>query len=386
MISAASALAALFWSDIGRYVLPATTEFQYKDYTEPDLIKIVETVNQLWTNPDMDNYKRNANFNCPSIQVGQWKQIPDRYFQCNVDFLTCAIRYEFENRIEFKHLKYQPVLPVTLSPSKDTKKILRSLQVKRVDNSKKYMIELKDICHQVELPKNRYLAGNIKSAGMLFDIDQKIMIDRHQFTYGKLRDLKKAFPRKLVDVAPAYARMWYEPVRKVQAKHMSELCHLSGKELLVSEYFDAATFLPKELDGNHQNEFKGPFIYSDSKILENVLGERPCSKLVSRECKPETFILSEQFSWIGVGQVHGGLMEYLPPLFSNDRKKHNVWPSSIFFARPSIYHHLGKRLSWTTDTLLKKTFSDEQADKVETDLDQLPEKLEVGFRCYQKSY
>lgn len=350
--------------------------------TDPDLIKVTELVHQIWNGDRVERYLSDNDFLCPSVKVGQWQQLPKDYFKCNFELLNCALKYEFDTRVDLKNLKIQPLLPIQKKLDQEAGPYgLVGFTFQASGHHHPLKIKLEPRCHQIVLPKGKYEAGigaEFGSPKQVYEVMNTIKVDRRLFDYGKLKYLKELNPKELNHIEIPSHRHWYTPVENLNAKQMEKVCRVNGQEIMRSEYLDAVSFVPKKLKGKHQNEFKAPYIFGHNSELKSSLEGKPCDSIAAKECPKENFIFSPHFSWVGVTQLHGGLMEYAPAMFQQERSG-NVWPSSWHFASESIMQKIGVRIKWEGENLMRKSFDFSQIkDFAEADI---PEKLSIGFRC-----
>lgn len=343
--------------------------------TDQRHLEVLSIVHKIWSGENAKEYLQDDSFKCPSIQVGRWRQIPREYYACHPEFFKCALEYEFDTNKKYSSLNLKPRGEIQKGRSQSEGWFLKQSFIRQEKSDLNSIeIKLRPVCRQVVLPKEKYLSQQRK----VFEVFNEIKIDRYLFNYSDLAILKKLYPRELENLKVPKEVSWYEPVKGIKANEMKKICELSGKEILRSEYLDAASFLPKKIEGLHQNEFKAPYIYNHSTSYEKAITENHCQKIPTGECPEFTMIRSPHFSWIGVSQLHGGIMEYVPPKFFQ-AEKGNVWTSSKFFPKESFYHRIGVRAFWNGEEQLRKNI-----DFSVSDIDEklnLPEKVEIGFRC-----
>ena len=356
------------------------TERVYAQKTSNELVLITDLINSIWLGDKTKRFLNDANFKCPSVLVGEWSQLSEEYFRCHFDFFECALQYEFKNNTSLKKLRMKPEFPISIVDTNFSGPI--GIVIFQESN---YQIKLEPICNRVDLPAKKYESGKGREYGSprkLFQVFNKISIDRRLFTFGKLRQLKKVNPKATAHITDKPEKFWYEPVGHLSAQQMRNVCDLNGQEILSSEYHDAASFLPKQIKGHHENEFKSPYIYGHNTSFETAINEESCSQIISLGCPAKNFYTKPQFSWVGLSQLHGGLMEYLPSMFHSDDNG-NVSPSSIYFKASSMFHHLGLRVKWNGVSAERRNL-DFSGLKTEEEIT-IPEIFEIGFRCISVS-
>jgi hypothetical protein len=348
--------------------------------TNPELLKVTDLIQSLWTGENIQKYLTDSSFKCPSVKVGNWKQLPEEYYRCHFNFFECALKYEFDTSTELQKLKIKPKFPIK-KMSTESSGPFAVLSLLATD----YQIKLEPVCDRVVLPAKKYESGvgsEFGSPKKLFNVFNKVAMDRRLFDYGKLREIKKLKPEAFQTIQDKPKKHWYEPVGHLDAKQMRRVCELNGQELMSSEYHDAASFLPKKLEEKHDNEFKAPYIYSHNTNFETAINKDSCKQIQSQDCAAEKFYTQPQYSWIGLSQLHGGLMEYLPSMFHQESSG-NVWPSSIHFKANSMFHHLGIRAKWNGVAAERRNLDFSEIKTTEEI--NIPEIFEIGFRCISVS-
>lgn len=359
-----------------------TDEKELSLATDPELLKVTHLVHEIWSGQRVDRYLQDRDFQCPSIQVGQWQSLPSEYFKCHWEFLNCALKYEFDTRVDLQSLSYLPVLPLEVKLDEVLGPIgLLGLKQKASGEYYQLKLQTRPLCNRVVLPKGKYEAGlgqEMGSPKQVYEVFNKIEIDRRLFDYGKLRLLKKLNPQKLQSIKDAKEKFWYEAVAGLSATQMQRLCEVGGQEIMRSEYLDAVSFIPKSIEQKHQNEFKALYIFSHNSELATAIEGEACDAFAAKECPKDNFYFKPHFSWNGVTQLHGGLMEYAPAKFKREAAG-NVWPSSHFFSKESIFHHIGVRIKWDGVDQMRQNL-DFSHIKTKEEVN-LPEQLAIGFRC-----
>lgn len=242
---------------------------------------------------------------------------------------------------------------------------------------------------EVELPQRLYAYGEFRERDdWRFDtFNRNILIDKFLVSYRDIAewvylDKKSAFAQKVS--FPTSKLEWVKPASGLSVEQMQAFCAFRGKQLMPAHLFDAATFVPVDIEESRpQKVVRGPYPWTYQRKLQFT--DRPfdpqfCQQIYSAECIGQAayeFFDTRQTSWIGMAQILGGYFEYLVnPLFPAQ----NIKASSFYLSYQSTWHQLGKRLSWDelgfgyahfewpNDTLLQGEYS----------------KYKIGFRCMRE--
>ena len=336
---------------------------------------------------------------------GELKKLVDVdpvYFQNNPDYLDCFLS---KGKILVRHKgKDFYVLARRNSSNRFLKVVARSLDPRPmiplygvyfelyIENEPKslhlsFILEPNRL--EVALPARIYAYGQFKERDdWRFDtLNRSILIDRFMVSYRDIAEwvyLDKLNPLAQKVSFPTSKLEWVKPAIGLSIEQMQAFCAFRGKQLLPAHIYDAASFMPVDLDeARPQKVVRGPYPWSYQRKLQFVGDDfdvQYCQKVYSADCignAPFEFFDRRQSSWIGMAQLLGGYMEYLHnPLYP----KENVKASSFYFDYQSSFHQLGKRLSWDSQGFGYKNFewTNEGAPLGEYT------KYKIGFRCMRE--
>lgn len=239
---------------------------------------------------------------------------------------------------------------------------------------------LKKNCQEFYLDQRVYGYGEMVKPkdgdDYLFDnFGQNIYIDKHLalnqdvnywITFGDKSEVSSLKKRVGDDL--------FLPVTDLTLKQMENFCRFYGKELLDAKYFDAATFLPFDL------EDKEPKVIKRSPVFWSKKSEKieDCHNVFYKEClekeKFKTNFVNP--TWAGLFDSMGGVFE----AFKNPIEPElNLKVSSFYLSKNSKFHRLGLRTHWDGEGFTSKHF-----DFKNFDIDLSVENYQVGFRCMRR--
>lgn len=251
--------------------------------------------------------------------------------------------------------------------------------IEEVATQRKLNLLLSDQCHEVFLQNRAYAYG--EDAGeedYRFDnFNQNIYVDRHLVTNDQInewiefgsRDLTRGLVKKEGDLR-------FFPATELTTEQMANFCSFSGKQLLMAHIFDAATFLPMDLNELvPKKNNRSPYYWTKKKSDF----KKDCNLFYANEClSKKSFQLNSTYpSWAGVLDSMGGVMEaYRNPIDPES----NLKASSYYFNFSSPWHKLGFRARWDGEGFDIRHF-----DFKGIDPSIIASKLQVGFRCMRES-
>lgn len=259
-------------------------------------------------------------------------------------------------------------------------------------------VSLLSNCQESFLDERFYAVGSEpsdKSLEIKFDtLNKKIMLDKFQVRVGEIFDwaikTKKITPEKNYFTE----KNAFKSFTRLPQKLMQEYCQDQGKQIMLSHFYDAASFIPFDLKNKEPENFpRGNYYWvkknTDAwahqysiKSKEELLTEKNCALLYSKECVDKVVFDESELepTWSGIYQVMGGSFEYLRNVLVVEE---NLRASSKYFSTKSENQRLGKRASWDGLGFQVKNFTFESEDKL-PELDK-GNQVEVSFRCYRES-
>jgi len=248
------------------------------------------------------------------------------------------------------------------------------------DNESKETLDifLEDRCHEVYLEQRIYAYGEQpeekEEVDFRFDnYDQHIYLDSHLVTNAEINDwIEYGNPDFTKTLNPKFSDELFTPATHLTLAQMENYCSFKGKQLMLAHLFDAATFLPMDLnEKNPTRNQRSPYYWTKKKSEFQA----NCKKFYASECLQEAPFKMNQTepSWAGLFDAMGGVFE----AFRNPiDPESNLKASSIYFPFMSPWHKLGFRAQWDGEGHELRNF-DFRGLNPEVKMD----KFRVGFRC-----
>ncbi len=249
-------------------------------------------------------------------------------------------------------------------------------------SKKRLNLLLADNCQEVFLQNRAYAYGEEVQGKDVEDyrfdnFNQNVYIDRHLVTNAEVNDwiefgnddFTKGLQKKSGDDL-------FLPATDLKEEQMMNYCSFRGKQLLLAHYFDAATFLPMDLNEVLPvKNSRSPYYWTKKKS-----DFKPdCDLIYAQECpaKKPFRLNATSPTWAGLTDAMGGVME----VFRNPiDPESNLKASSFYFNFKSQWHRLGFRAGWDGDGFELRHF-DFKGFNPEITID----KFQVGFRCMRES-
>ena len=244
---------------------------------------------------------------------------------------------------------------------------------------------LENQCQEVFLENRAYAYGEElegKAARGVEDyrfdnFGQNIYLDRHLVTNAEINEwIDFANPDFTRGLTKKEGNNLFLPETHLNYSQMEDYCSFSGKQVMLAHYFDAATFVPMELNVVlPKNNHRSPYYWTKKKSDYKA----DCSLLYAEEClKKKPYQLNATNpSWAGIMDSMGGVFE----VFRNSiDPESNLKASSFYFNFKSPWHKLGFRAGWDGEGFELRNF-DFKGINPEVSID----KFQVGFRCMRES-
>jgi hypothetical protein len=244
---------------------------------------------------------------------------------------------------------------------------------------------LADQCQEVFLQKRIYAYGEEVLGKPSEDIedyrfenfDQNIYIDRHLVTNFEINDwIDFGNPNFTKGLRKKEADDLFIPASELNYTQMENYCSFKGKQMMLAHYFDAATFLPMDLDDlKPKRNTRGSYYWGKKKSDF----KEDCSLLYAEECvgKKAFKLNSTGPSWAGIMDPMGGILE----AFRNPiDPESNLKASSFYFDFKSSWHKLGFRAKWDGEGFDLRHFDFKGINPIQS-----IDKFQVGFRCMRES-
>lgn len=251
-----------------------------------------------------------------------------------------------------------------------------------IQSGKKLDILLEDNCREVFLQNRAYAYGEEVTGKDVEDyrfdnFNQNIYIDRNLVTNAEVNDwIDFGNPEFTKGLKKKSGDDLFLPAADLLYDQMLNFCSFKGKQLLLAHYFDAATFLPMDLDEVlPERNNRSPYYWSKKKADFKA----DCDLIYAQECpaKKPYQLNATSPTWAGLTDAMGGVME----VFRNPiDPESNLKASSFYFNFKSQWHRLGFRAGWDGQGFDLRHF-DFRGFNPEIAI----EKFQVGFRCMRES-
>ena len=244
---------------------------------------------------------------------------------------------------------------------------------------------LADQCQEVFLQPRVYAYGEEIIGRPSEDIEdyrfdnfnQNIYIDRHLVMNSEINDwLDFGNPNFTKDIKKVESNQLFLPATGLNYSQMENFCSYKGKQIMQAHMFDAATFLPMDMDEVFpKKNSRSPYYWTKKKSEF----KEDCNLVYAKECmgKKAFRLNSASPSWAGITDSMGGIFE----AFRNPiDPESNLKASSFYFNFKSPWHKLGFRAGWDGEGFDLRHF-DFKGINPEVAVD----KFQVGFRCMRES-
>ena len=156
---------------------------------------------------------------------------------------------------------------------------------------------------------------------------------------------------------------------------MENFCSFKGKQVMLAHFFDAATFLPMDLNEKiPMKALRSPYYWT--KKSSDYKSD--CKLIYSKDClaKAPYQLNSIGPTWAGIQDSMGGVFE----VFRNPiDPESNLRASSFYFDSKSSWHKLGFRAGWNGEGFDLRDFDFRGLNPFVA-----IDKFQVGFRCMRE--
>ena len=314
------------------------------------------------------------------------QQFDESLLRCHPILLECFEKFYMKKNFnlqpfsEFNELHYR-----YMTKSNNSYRNLRevgALVTIQDNESKKTMnVFLEDTCHETYLEQRAFAYGEqveIKDGiDYRFDnFDRHFYLDTHLVTNSDINtwikfgnsDFTKGLKEKSGDDL-------FLPATDLLFNQMENYCSFKGKQVLQAHLFDAATFLPMDLEEKIPKKNNRSPYYWTKKASEY---KSDCKLIYSKEClnKYGYRLNSIEPTWSGLNDSMGGVLEAFRNPIDPDS---NLKASSFYFDSKSSWHKLGFRAGWDGDGFHLRNFDFRGLNPYVT-----LETFQVGFRCMRE--
>jgi hypothetical protein len=256
-----------------------------------------------------------------------------------------------------------------------------ALTIEDNKTKKRLDIFLADQCQEVYLEQRAYAYGEpveIKDGeDYRFDnYNRHIYFDVHLVTNAEVNDwLKFGNPDFVRGMKVKGGNDLFLPAVDLTYNQMENYCAFKGKQIMLAHIFDAATFLPMDLNEKiPKKNLRSPY-YWTKKASEY---KSDCNLIYSKDClaKKQFQLNSTGPTWAGLQDSMGGVFE----VFRNPiDPESNLKASSFYFDSKSSWHKLGFRAGWDGDGFDLRNFDFRGLNPFVA-----VDKFQVGFRCMRE--
>lgn len=359
---------------------------------------------------DDDKVWRSRKIQCSDIP--HEAQISDLYLNCNPHFFNCLLENRDKANLKFevdhKGKSYE-VVPLRAFGAEADPKFYRVV-------SKKYMqgdeipfygtqwrftvkgfeensqdVILQNTCEDTYLPQKVYISKEMSERNseelVWNNIKQNIFIDKFQVRFRDIIDWKEV--NKSIDhiKIPENPLRWAYPAYGLTVREMKEYCAYKGKSIAKAHILDAASFFPQEPNNpTYKDRGFPPYPWSKRKYSEDLYqiqsGKKEfnlglCQNGFFKECFERGVNtkshIEKSLSWIGVGDLLGGVMEYV---VNDITPRKNLIASSLYLSASNPLNQLGMRIHWD-----QGGFSSRNIQFRETQVFDIKDDHKIGFRC-----
>ena len=360
---------------------------------------------KLWKLGDYEGRWKSGRLKCKNLPIT--KNSDGEFLRCNPLFLECVFSHRFPHLLVKEGEKNHHVL-VRDEKGKFTKTVARATDNREgvptygvevelflnPDQQPSLKVFLESRCHSQYLPEGVYAFGPMKrgkSDKTWDNFGRKIFVDKYQVTNQEVLEWKRLTGKKDIKVEHDVDQLAL-PATQLTLQQMRDYCTFRGKTLLSTHVFDAATFYTESpVQQAKESIFRGPypwdkrkkknFIYRAIKSGKYKATKKSCTKLYSKECLKKFKQVGYQTgsdSWMGVSQVLGGQLEAFESYFDDQ----NLKVSSSYFSIKSPWHQLGVRAKWDGKGHSYKSVDWRLKGRERMPVE-LPEKLDIAFRCME---
>jgi hypothetical protein len=318
--------------------------------------------------------------------LGITAKFDESLLRCNSILLQCHalfsknLNYKFVNFEEFENSSYR-----YMTRSNTSYKGLRdpgvTVTIEDQQTKKRMDIFLADQCHEVYLEQRVYAYGEPvdpkDGEDYRFDnFNRHLYLDTHLVTNAEVNDwIKFGNPDFTRRIKAKKENELFLPATDLNYFQIENFCSFKGKQVMQAHFFDAATFLPMNLnDKIPARNIRSPYYWT--KKSSDYMPD--CNLIYSKDClAKKTYQLNSIGpTWAGIQDSMGGVFE----VFRNPiDPESNLRASSFYFDSKSSWHKLGFRAGWNGEGFDLRDFDFRGLNPFVA-----IDKFQVGFRCMRE--
>ena len=306
--------------------------------------------------------------------------------RCNPILLECI--YHFGKNLPFKLKSYEEFDKKIYRQMTKSNSSYRGLSETGInltlideESNQSLQLFLVDNCHEVYLEQRAYAYGEPVESKEALDyrldnFNRHIYLDNRLVTNFEINDwIVFGNPDFTKGIKVAIGDELFLPATSLKMTQMENFCSYKGKQLMLAHFFDAATFLPMDMEDKFpQKNSRSPY-YWTKKASEY---KPNCKNIYSKNCvnKFGYQLNGVGPSWAGLNDSMGGVLEAFRNPIDPDS---NLKASSFYFDAFSSWHRLGFRAGWDGEGFSLRNFDFRGLNPYN-----ISETFKVGFRCMRE--
>ncbi len=318
--------------------------------------------------------------------LGITQKFDESLLRCNPVLIQCHalftknLNYKMINMEEVKGLPYR-YMTKSNSSYGGLREVGVAMTIEDIATKRRLDLFLEDHCQEVYLEQRAYAYGEQvqekDAEDYRFDnFNRHIYFDTHLVTNGDINQwVRFGNPDFTRGIKEKSGDDIFLPAVTLTFNQMENYCSFKGRQVMLAHIFDAATFLPMDLEEKiPKRNLRSPY-YWTKKASEY---KADCNLIYSKDClnkKPYTLNSTEP-TWSGLRDSMGGVFE----AFRNPiDPESNLKASSFYFDSKSSWHKLGFRAGWDGEGSDLRNFVFRGLNPFVA-----VDNFQVGFRCMRE--
>lgn len=349
------------------------------------LIQNSSEIHRMWIEGEESREWSLMKADCLKL-LGVTKSFDESLLRCNPVLLQCFSKFAKNQTFRLVNLEEVGGLPYrSLTKSNSSYGGLREVGVavtlEDLKTKKRLDIFLEEQCQEIYLEERAYAYGEeVKdkdAEDYRFDnFNRHLYFDSHLVTNADINQwVKFGNPDFTRGLKERGGDELFLPAVDLNFTQMENYCSYKGKQVMLAHIFDAATFLPMDLNEKIPKRNQRSPYYWTKKASEY---KADCNLIYSKDClaKKPYQLNSTEPTWSGLHDAMGGVFE----AFRNPiDPESNLKASSFYFDSKSSWHKLGFRAGWDGDGFDVRNFEFRGLNPFVA-----VDKFQVGFRCMRE--
>ena len=240
---------------------------------------------------------------------------------------------------------------------------------------------LVDNCHEVYLEQRAYAYGQPPETKDAVDyrfdnFNRHLYLDNRLVANFEINDwITFGNPDFTKGLKKSSGDDLFMPATTLTKIQMENYCSYKGKQLMLAHFFDAATFLPMDMEEKiPKNNQRSPYYWTK----KSSDFKPDCKTIYSKNCVNKFGYQINVIgpSWAGLNDSMGGVFEAFRNPIDPDS---NLKASSFYFDAFSSWHKLGFRAGWDGEGFQLRNFDFRGLNPYN-----VSETFKVGFRCMRE--